>query len=69
MKSHLHKKKHCNFLSGKMKNNMFNLKLQAPDGWFIRMTVEDLHLPANFFNRCNSWLEIQYNLPGQTGIM
>ncbi|XP_052706403.1 uncharacterized protein LOC128181882 isoform X2 [Crassostrea angulata] len=43
--------------------------VKAPDGWFIRMTVEDLHLPANFFNRCYSWLEIQYNLPGQTGII
>jgi hypothetical protein len=41
---------------------------QAPDGWYLRMTVEELHLTDNNLNRCYHWLEIQYNLPGQTGI-
>lgn len=42
--------------------------VKAPVGWVIRMTIEELRLPANGWNRCYHWLEIQYNLPGQTGI-
>lgn len=41
---------------------------QAPEGWYIRMTVEEFHLADNNLDRCYHWLEIQYNLPGQTGI-
>ncbi|XP_048747647.2 uncharacterized protein LOC125659895 [Ostrea edulis] len=42
--------------------------VKAPDGWYLRMTVEELHLTDNNLNRCYHWLEIQYNLAGQTGI-
>ncbi|XP_034328389.2 uncharacterized protein [Magallana gigas] len=42
--------------------------VKAPEGMFIRMTVEELRLPVNGWNRCYHWLEIQYNLPGQSGI-
>ncbi|XP_022321438.2 uncharacterized protein LOC111123420 isoform X1 [Crassostrea virginica] len=42
--------------------------VKAPDGWYIRMTVEELHLADNNLDRCYHWIEIQYNLPGQTGI-
>ncbi|XP_052706401.1 uncharacterized protein LOC128181881 [Crassostrea angulata] len=42
--------------------------VKVPEGWYVRMTVEELHLADNNLDRCYHWLEIQYNLPGQTGI-
>ncbi|KAK3088625.1 hypothetical protein FSP39_021462, partial [Pinctada imbricata] len=39
-----------------------------PTGWIPRLVIEDLHLTYNALGRCYHWLEIQYNLPGQTGI-
>ncbi|KAK3087884.1 hypothetical protein FSP39_012023 [Pinctada imbricata] len=38
------------------------------DGWLPQIIIEDLHLTANTVSHCYHWLEIQYNLPGQTGI-
>ena len=42
--------------------------IQNPPGWVPRLVIEDLHLTSNAKDRCYHWLEIQYNLPGQTGI-
>ncbi|KAJ8303518.1 hypothetical protein KUTeg_019914 [Tegillarca granosa] len=44
--------------------------VQGPPGWYIRLTVEHLHLPDDgmALNRCYHWLEIRYNLLGQKGI-
>ena len=45
------------------------LLMQAPAGYIIKMTVDDLHMAYNPDTlRCYHWLEIQYNLPGQPGI-
>ncbi|XP_061190204.1 uncharacterized protein LOC133198071 [Saccostrea echinata] len=43
--------------------------IKAPEGFIIKMTIDDLHLAYNPKTvRCYHWLEIQYNLPGQPGI-
>nr|XP_022312336.1 uncharacterized protein LOC111117491 isoform X1 [Crassostrea virginica]XP_022312337.1 uncharacterized protein LOC111117491 isoform X2 [Crassostrea virginica] len=43
--------------------------ITAPEGYIIKMTVDDLHMAYNPDTlRCYHWLEIQYNLPGQQGI-
>ncbi|KAJ8299451.1 hypothetical protein KUTeg_023511 [Tegillarca granosa] len=44
--------------------------VQGPPGWYIKLTVEHLHLPDDgmALNRCYHWLEIRYNLLGQKGI-
>ncbi|XP_062585892.1 uncharacterized protein LOC134247569 [Saccostrea cucullata] len=43
--------------------------VKAPEGYIIKMTVDDLHMAYNPDTlRCYHWLEIQYNLPGQPGI-
>uniref|UniRef100_K1PZJ3 Hepatocyte growth factor-like protein n=1 Tax=Magallana gigas TaxID=29159 RepID=K1PZJ3_MAGGI len=52
-----------------MRRKQYNFNPQAPEGWRLQITVEELRLPANMaYRRCYHWLEIQYNLPGQTGI-
>ncbi|KAK3087453.1 hypothetical protein FSP39_006069 [Pinctada imbricata] len=40
--------------------------VKAPVGMFVKMTIDDLNLSDNG-NACYHWLEIQYNLLGQTG--
>lgn len=47
---------------------IWSIITQVPEGWYVRMTVEELYLADNNLDRCYHWLEIQYNLPGQTGI-
>uniref|UniRef100_A0A8W8MGF7 Metalloendopeptidase n=1 Tax=Magallana gigas TaxID=29159 RepID=A0A8W8MGF7_MAGGI len=43
--------------------------VKAPDGYIIKMTIDDLHMAYNPDTlRCYHWLEVQYNLPGQPGI-
>lgn len=49
-------------------SEIWSIITQVPEGWYVRMTVEELHLADNNLDRCYHWLEIQYNLPGQTGI-
>lgn len=52
-----------------MRRKQYNFNPQAPEGWRLQITVEELRLPANMaYRRCYHWLEIQYNFPGQTGI-
>ncbi|KAK3095928.1 hypothetical protein FSP39_020974 [Pinctada imbricata] len=41
--------------------------LRAPQGRHVKMTIDNLELPDNG-NACDHWLEVQYNLIGQTGI-
>lgn len=45
------------------------VQLQAPVGYIIKMTIDELHMAYNPDTlRCYHWLEIQYNQPGQPGI-
>lgn len=64
---------HLVFLSSisKMLNALFNgkpalLNAQAPKGKKVSMTINEMDLTTNY-GACDHWLEIQYNLIGQTG--
>ena len=46
---------------------MYECILQAPQGKFVRLTIDDLELPTSS-SSCYHFLEVQYNLIGQTGI-
>lgn len=51
-----------------MKCNLF-LFVQAPDNLRVRVDVDVFHLPVVESNhRCYHWMEVRYNLVGQTGI-
>lgn len=49
--------------------NFAHVWLQAPKSMHVKLQADVLHLPYNpNDNKCYHWLEIRYNLVGQTGI-
>ncbi|KAK3088172.1 hypothetical protein FSP39_015659 [Pinctada imbricata] len=57
-----------NFPNSYPKGKLCRWVIEAKKGLSSRVIIEDLHLTYNALDRCYHWLEIQYNLPGQTGI-
>ncbi|XP_076102513.1 uncharacterized protein LOC143071805 isoform X2 [Mytilus galloprovincialis] len=42
--------------------------LRAPENLHVRVNVDVFHLPLVDNNKCYHWLEVRYNLVGQTGV-